>query len=495
MFNIAKKIILAAGILTFSSGHFSAFGSNNINEDAAGSTKPALTQLSETLYVAKHPNGVSFVMERVKDNPARLNFWKQWQSNEIDIHHADYKRAWAKGSIPHNRGFLMFQSPEAGLDTGLSSFGHVLLDAEWTKEVWVAFACQNEIKSEADISADYIEMAVTVTTDPLAPMITLMGISRSFSYLLRALKTMSDQDALENFGEARCKEMFGSDFLGKSQYILHSNLSLLLQSLAAQVMLSRNGPQIYMITTPVPAMSAIMRKAFQNNATYGDNVERATRKLWAIKSEDAEFITLESKKIRSNIKISVDNQGEIRGKLRQLEMESKDATIEYAELMASEKQLEVKIRTLIEEEEIARAREIQAFSEAEPCFVANAPLRCQSYPDQMVQIFDLEGKAVLYEFNRTKDRVTIGDFVLDTKNDRRFHWFIWTGMNQTLRNPYVVVPLNVLAEYFYKSSSAPVIEKPVVGGGYLSQAKSAVLNAYASLPLFSSLWGSAASNK
>ena len=103
------------------------------------------------------------------------------------------------------------------------------------------------------------------------------------------------------------------------------------------------------------------------------------------------------------------------------------------------------------QEQIAQAKEIQALSLVEPCFVANAPLRRQKYPDEITQIFDPEGKTVLYEFNRTKELVIINDEVFDTSQDRRFHWFNWTGgMNMTVTNPYVLIPLDKLAGHFLK---------------------------------------------
>jgi hypothetical protein len=391
---------------------------------ASGAPTRAVKKLNDHLYVAQHVSGEWFAAERLVDEGPRLQFWKDWAQQEENIHHDEYKQLWSRGSLPKGKGYPMFLGRDHSLTTGLYSFRRVLSNISHIDELWVVFACQNEIGKVEDIAADQIEIAVTLSTDRAAPMVTQMGISRSFQYLLKALRSYD-----------------------VNEYIIHKNLSSQLLSFAAAMMLTEHPEKLYMITTPVEVMRNLMLKAFPNRAFEGDNVQKATKGYWQALNDDKVTQTMLSNQIRTNIGKTIQERDELNYRIRVLkELKHPSNEKEIDALTLTYQDVKARVKDLIAQEEMQDAKSIQEISETTPFDKLVSPIRRTLLPEDITQIYNLDRTQVIYEYNKTRNIVTIGRLVLTGDATTRFKWF--NGGDMRFRdnlNPYVTIALSDLA--------------------------------------------------
>lgn len=411
-------------------------------------------RVNPALYTARHKTGVWLGMERLTGEGSRLNFWRNWVRSEYGGglgkgYHSDYKRKWmdANGHLPE--GYPKFLARDHNLDTGLYSFQRALGNVSLIEEFWVAFACQNEIQDAADITNDQIEMVVTVSTDRDAPMVTHMGISRSFQYLLNALKVHDRRDLLEYIGPDKFKERYGPCLPQETDYKIHKDLSLIVHSFAAQVMLVEFPHKLFMITTPAEVMRNIFLKKFPGLAFEGDNVQKASKEHWKLNYEDRDTQVLLSSKIQGRIAKLYEEKLDIGVKIRLLK-DKKDPSniLEIDSLKSRLIEIQKEIDVLIEEKAHQEAKEIQEASEALPFDMTTSPIRRTTYPEKILQIYNPERTHVVYEYNETQERITIGDLTLTGEETRRFCWFNGGDMVLKDHNPFVTILLKDLAQYF-----------------------------------------------
>jgi|GEM_PF-4686110 len=252
-------------------------------------------KLSEYLYVGKAANDLWLVMERIDDGVPNANFrqvwWKIYTSKDKTSHN-DYYQLWAEGNVPKKQGFIQFQGRGHILTSGQYSF-ETSLNYHTSNELWIGFASSKNIAQTSDITADCVEMAVPVMTDKDAPMVTHMGIGRSFYYMIRAIE---DPKA----------------------FPLHGNLAMDLHSFAAKIIKIRDPKKLYMMTAPVPTMREIMVKALPNNAYVGDTWSRAEEEYKKKKDPIESLISPDLLEASQKLEKAVDQLRELSGSLHSI---------------------------------------------------------------------------------------------------------------------------------------------------------------------------------
>lgn len=139
------------------------------------------------------------------DDPKR---WKDWVTEEYKAYSIYYDEIHRK----RPPGYPISDRP---LNDGIFSFKEVVFNPP-APNIWIVF---NE------------EIAMTILSEEGIPLVVHMGISRSFRYLLKSLRS-------------------------PDEFPLHKNLAIQLHSSAAYEMLKRQ--KIYMITRPVTTVREIL---------------------------------------------------------------------------------------------------------------------------------------------------------------------------------------------------------------------------------------------
>lgn len=222
---------------------------------------------NEDLYYLEK-NGVYYVMERI-DNRPRLEYWKEFIKKE-ESGYADYRRKYLKNMKKYEnvKGLLHFHTRDQSLSGALGSFKDVVTYDNTHNELWIAYVkrvlsdkektelaeyitilpSNTKMEYDEDLYDPTIEMFVSVVTTEEAPMVTHMGITRSFNYLFRAMDKVK---------------------------LLHTGISLDLHSFAALIMTKKYKNKLYMMTTPVPMMRDIFLKYFPKGF-IGDSFSKIT---------------------------------------------------------------------------------------------------------------------------------------------------------------------------------------------------------------------------
>lgn len=230
-----------------------------------------LSQISPSLYTA-HKDGLYYVMEKVSSNDERLRFWSDLIEEDKRIYQSRYCNIFynEENIEKMHKSFIPIRDSRdcADLVSGLEQFERIVNNNHGRYELWIAFVSTKEIKTLSDIAHNNIEMYVTVSTDPEAPMTTHMGINRSLKYLYNAATL----------------------WLKDKTLILHPNLSMNLHAFAAKVIKKIYNNKLYMITKPVKVMAEIFIKKLPHDVYIGDNTTILKKVLKEIGSNDQRML-------------------------------------------------------------------------------------------------------------------------------------------------------------------------------------------------------------
>ena len=193
-------------------------------------------RIDHDFYVTRS-GSLYFCMQRLdpkaRDSEQRVKAWDKFVKAEFG-EHDDYLALCEEDELPEGRNLPFFDVYGDSPDAGVLSFGAFLQRFATTAETWVAFVTTQDPIEAKRIDFKRIEMYFAVLTDPDAPMVTHMGISRSFAYLNQAV-----QD---------------------EEVVVHRNLAMRLHGYAAAVMRCHAPDKVYQITGPLDSMRAIMKK-------------------------------------------------------------------------------------------------------------------------------------------------------------------------------------------------------------------------------------------
>lgn len=400
-------------------------------------------RVSETLYLGKKESNVYFVMERIDRSvpnvDARLAFWQQYAKEEHN-NHTEYKRKWSEGLLPKGKGFLVFQDRSESLTAGLTSFQTSLNKYSLDNELWIAYVSTKPIETAGEVTPNDIEMVVTVLTDKEAPMVTHMGIGRSFHYLLKALQADQVRESVKHFSEKELQE-FGIIIPTEDKFNLHRHLSMELHSFAAQVMRSRDPKKLYMITSPAPKMREIMCKTFPQHIYISDDYKAAREQHHELKKSGASLLSTSI--WAEHEKVSKD----LRSLKKQIKKSNRrfEANHELIELEESETKMEEQKDRLFNELLAQEAKEIdEIFEKIKPQMtLSSTPLQA-NYSGNKVRLFDRERKNIIFDHDKGTQTIRVNSQELRGEETKRYGWFYHPDMRM---NPYVTINLEELASY------------------------------------------------
>ena len=417
-----------------------------------------LKEINPYLYIGQEESGLYFVMERIDHaiphSAVRLDFWKDYAYQERENHNA-YREKWARGAIPPHKGFLMFKGKESSLISGLTSFDKSL-KYNSNSELWMAFTSTKPITTAEQIRFDDIEMVMpvmTATPDMTgkgAPMISFMGISRSFHYLLRAIDAENRRDAI-----TRCTPEVPK-LLEEDEFKVHPGLAMRLQSMAAKVMKLRNPNLLYMINSPVETVRNITVKTFPGHVYVGDNVEIAKDMHQKMTDSGTPFqskhIAYKRKNLAKQISLystsaenindflwfhSEDSHSE--NELRALWAKLEDMTIR--EIKSCVKEMREEGVVLIDQYDIAKAQEIDQLSQTIEITPQMSPIRMIG---NKVQILDQQRQKVVFEHDKDLNIIFVNGQELKGDETKRYDWYYHPDRGLNLN---VTVDLQPLADY------------------------------------------------
>jgi hypothetical protein len=198
---------------------------NNIDDLPLNTNYQVNQEAPKKRYFEKKEDNLYFVLERFN---------------------ADNKRFWQKFVNKQSKksGKFYNWSQDKKLNTiyaGVIGFKSVLICHQFSKtsphDLWILFASKQLPEENSFPDIESLEMTCTVSTAPKAPFTTHMGIFRTINSNL------------------------------KKQNI-HPNISIQLHAFGAKIMKDLYPEKLYMITTPMPHMEAIFKKALGEENVY-----------------------------------------------------------------------------------------------------------------------------------------------------------------------------------------------------------------------------------
>lgn len=407
-------------------------------------------EINPYLYIGQKEPGLYHIMERIDTAVpgSRLAFWQDYITRERKNHN-EYKKLWAEGRLPKGKGFLQFESRECSLIDGIGSFEKSVNQHNSNNELWIAFTSSKSIQDANEITFDDIEIAVPVMTDKDSPMVTPMGLGRSFHYMIKAAESekhiQNILDLLKRHNKEKLIE-FGyseSDLrIPENKFKVHPGQTMDILSFMAKVMKIRDENKTEMIHAPVPAVRNILLKALPDHVYVGDNV--GDNKRLAITTHKS-IAELPSKAIYvEHAKLEEELQAEYRlfkaeyAKLFALRNDSNKEEIKakYFEMeKRRDEQLEdkkAKSKELWDLYSDTQAKEIddilQKLAEKVEMTPKTSPIRRTG---QKIQIFDKESKIIF-----------VNNKKLEGDEANRYNWFYHGDMRF---QPYVTTDLEALA--------------------------------------------------
>lgn len=390
--------------------------------------RQGVRKINDNLYTCEYtlPNEekIHFVMERTDANVpnSRLGFWQEYVKAE-KWNYSEYAQMCYDGKIPRGKGFLIQNPLTARLIDGITSFETSVNNYYSNNQLWIAYTSTKDIETAGDITRDEIEMAVTVLTDKDSPMVTHIGIGRSYHYLLQAAEAIRE---------------------GKQGFKLHSNLSMFLHSFAARVIRMTDPEKLYMITAPVPAMRDIMLKVLPHNAYVGSTYHTA-RDLHRSRPKSAEYQSLMAARQKAD-----EEEQELREQIQNLNDDTLEAQQQEEELTKASNEKAQLRRTLWKAMGDLETKEINEIAEKLKLemTVTSSPIHKTNRP-YAFEVFDKKRENVFFssEGNLNSKVIKVKNQVLKGEDTRRFDWF---DHHDLAINPYVTIDLDALSLFMVK---------------------------------------------
>lgn len=226
-------------------------------------------------YFEKKQDALYFILERFCEE--NENFWNAFA----------YRQNKEAGRLYNSSQDKTLQAIIAGTIGFRDSINcHQIFAANIPHELWILFASTELPQEHSFPDIESLEMTCTVSTAPEAPFTTHMGVFRTINSNLKNHK-------------------------------IHCNISVALHAFGAKIMKDLYPQKLYMITTPMPHMEAIFKKALGEK-----NINIALEEDWEhfIQEKQAQ-INLLSKKISD---FNTEKNSEVN---KQLEVAER--TIEY----------------------------------------------------------------------------------------------------------------------------------------------------------------------
>lgn len=429
--NVVASLLLSSSVLLAMDPEVNfdkpAYTPKKCTADFAAGVK----EINPYLYIGQKEPGLYLVMERIDTvvPDSRLPFWKYYIQREW-INHDTYKGEWQNGNIPNNKGFLQFLNRSHRLVDGLTSFDTSVNYYNSNNELWIAYTSTKPIIKADEITFDDMEIVMPIMTDKDAPMVTYMGISRSFHYLLNAVKTENERitaKRMSAFGYSKEELLrFGipEDGIPEDKFKVHPRLAMSLQSMAAKVMRIRDEKKLYQINAPISTMRNLMLKALPNHA-YVRDLDAATALHKKMKDSGELFL--------SSL------------------LEKQTQTISKKYNLLRETSLEKDNDLLIKMQKIKNDLSYQSWAqkkkEIDELYEKTAETVQQQSPfkkiGETIQIFDKERK-VVFEHNSKLKTIFVNNQTIVGDETNRYDWFYHKDM---VFNSYVTVDLDVLAEH------------------------------------------------
>lgn len=390
--------------------------------------KKGVRKINENLYTCEYTlpdkEKIHFVMERTDTNVpnSRIRFWREYVKAENE-NFSWYANMCFRGEVPRGKGFLIQNPMTAPLNSGMYSFESSVNNHSLDNQLWIAYTSTKDIEKAEDITRDEIEMAVTVLTDKDSPMVTHMGIGRSYHYLLGAAEALRK---------------------GKDGFKLHSNLSMFLHSFAARVIRMTDPEKLYMITSPIPAMRHIMLKALPQHAYMGSTFHKA-RELRDSMPKSAEYQSMMAalQKLDEEKKCS-------REQINSLDDDTLEAQQKEEELTKARNEKDQLSRTLWKAMCALEIKEINETAEKlkSEMTVTTSPIHETRRPF-VLEIFDKKRENVVFSSEGKGDSrvIKVKNQVLTGEDTQRFDWFEHRDLGI---NPYVTIDLDALSLYMVK---------------------------------------------
>lgn len=391
-------------------------------------------EINSHLYIGQKEPGLYFVMERIDTAvpDSRLPFWKEYIAAEWKNHDL-YKKEWTMEHVPQGKGFLVFKSRDHILRDGLTSFDKSVKYYNSNNELWIAYTSTKIITKADDTTFDDIEMAMPVMTDPDAPMVTYMGISRAFHYLLEAIKSKNENN-----------------------FKVHPGLAISLQSMAAKVMRIRDERKLYQINAPVPAMRNIALQKLPDHVYIGDNLQIAkhmhqkmTDSGTVFKSKDIGDI---QKRLLEEIDLWLTEESTLeeflsaytgdyhsRSDLRKLWPKIKEMKAEDIDILVKTKKAEC--AALGKQRKATTKQELHELAKNLKMTPQTSPIKQLG---KKVQIFDKDRKNIIFEHDKVSNIIIVNNKTLEGDATNRYNWFYHYDM---CLNDYVTIDLDALSEH------------------------------------------------
>jgi len=170
-------------------------------------------------YFEKKQDDLYFVIERFSEDNA--NFWTTFAGKQN-------KNASKLYNSSQNKTLKAILAGTIGFNDSLKC--HQIFARNIPQELWILFASTELPKEDSFPDIESLEMTCTVSTAPEAPFTTHMGIFRTINSNMKNHK-------------------------------VHCNISIVLHAFGAKIMKDLYPNKRYMITTPMPHMEDIFKKA------------------------------------------------------------------------------------------------------------------------------------------------------------------------------------------------------------------------------------------
>lgn len=418
-------------------------------------------EINPYLYIGEKEPGLYHIMERIDTAVpgSRLSFWQDYISRERKNHN-EYKKLWAEERLPKGKGFLQFESRECSLIDSIGSFEKSVNQHNSNNELWIAFTSSKSIQDANEITFDDIEIAVPVMTDKDSPMVTPMGLGRSFHYMLKAAESEKHIQNILDLLKRHSKEKlieFGyseSDLrIPENKFKVHPGQTMDILSFMAKVMKIRDENKTEMIHAPVPAVRNILLKALPDHVYVGDNVgdnkrlaitthksiaelpskaiyvehakleEELAEEIQILKKKHDELCKFRNDSNREEIK---DKYFEMKDRLDKQQEEKRKKSKELWDLYSDTKDKEI--------DDILQ--KLAAKVEMTP---KTSPIRRTG---QKIQIFDHTRKNIIFEHDKESKIIFVNNKKLEGDEANRYNWFYHGDMRF---QPCVTTDLEALA--------------------------------------------------
>lgn len=384
-------------------------------------------KVNEYLYRGIFKKGLYFVMERIdKEVPnkrevyslfkllepqeSKIRFWKDYYK-EQDIAFEKYKKLEIKGEKLDFSGFAGFYKS---------------LEFYKDNELWISYASIKKIKDIDTVKMEDIELSFAVMTTDKAPMVTHMGISRSFIYILNHLDD-------------------------PEKYKYHDRISIPLHSFAAKVTLYRYPEKLYMITVPVSKMATIMLKSLPGHVYQGDNVSLAKNELdkidWSTLDDKLKPIKYELKKF--------DKLNSRLNKFFSIELDDYIVTFEedYDIRKLINKNYELLKKDINTKRSEYKKREKEIMNEKRDEIINSIKITKKDSPivreydhiNGNIGILDKERKNMIWVYFRKKDIIYLSKENIEEES-KKYRWFMHGYMSPIWGKGYVTIDLDALSE-------------------------------------------------